>query len=139
MAGKYYSGKDGVVTFNGQRVAKVASWSLSGQIEPLEVTSLEDSAREYVPGIQSATGSATIWMHRDNAASATAAAPLLDLVLRTTPLPEDTTYSMGLIFDDQRLVFNCVVTAAELSCNVGAVMQAAISFTVTGPFTEVVL
>ena len=132
----YFSGKDGSLTFNGERVGKVASWSLSAKVEAMEVTSLEDTARDFTPGIKDASGSASVWMYQDNAGAPTAATPLLNKVFRTGATSDADVYRMALEYGTHRLVFDCILTTADLACSVGAVMQTTISFQVCGDLIE---
>ena len=129
----YLSGKDGSITYNDVKLAKVASWTLSSQVEALEVTSLEDFARDYTPGLKTASGSCTIWMYDD------AATALLSKVIRTDNPTDDDKLTMTLGFGDKSVTFTSMITNAELSMTVGEVMQAQIQFSVCGDMTSVVL
>ena len=132
----YFSGKDGSLTFNGERVGKVASWSLSAKVEAMEVTSLADTARDFTPGIKDASGSASIWCYQESTGAATAASPLLSKVFRTSGTSDDDIFRMELGYGTHKLVFDCLLTTADLACSVGAVMQANISFQVCSDLIE---
>ena len=132
----YFSGKDGSLTFNGERVGKVASWSLSAKVEAMEVTSLADTARDFTPGIKDASGSASIWCYQESTGAATAASPLLSKVFRTGATSDADVYRMALEYGTHKLTFDCILTTADLACSVGAVMQANISFQVCGDLIE---
>lgn len=129
----FISGKDGSITYASVRLAKVASWSLSSQIESLEITSLEDAARSYTPGLKSANGNCSIWMYEDSAKS------LLSKVIRTDAPSDADIVSMTLGFGAKSITFRALITNAELAMTVGQVMQAQLQFQVCGDVTSVVL
>lgn len=129
----YFSGRDGSLFVGGTQVARVQNWSISNTVDSLEVTDLGDAARAYVPGLKAATGSATIFYYLDTPAT------LLSRVIRTTSTSESDIVSMSLRWGSKRLDFSAVVTQGDVTCNTGEVMQAQISFTVTGDMTTVTL
>ncbi|MFZ9261290.1 MAG: hypothetical protein ACO23G_12770 [Limnohabitans sp.] len=129
----YLSGKDGKITYNGVQLAKVGSWSLSAQVEALEVTSLADTARDYTPGLKSASGSCSVWYYNDAPVS------LLSKVVRTDAPTDADKLTMVLGFGAKAITFTCLLTGAELAMTVGEVMQAQLSFQVCGDLTGVVL
>lgn len=129
----FISGKDGSITYNSVRLAKVASWSLSSQVESLEITSLEDVARSYTPGLKSANGNCSVWMYEDSANS------LLSKVIRTDAPSDADIVSMTLGFGTKSVTFRALITNAELAMTVGQVMQAQLQFQVCGDVTSVVL
>lgn len=129
----YFSGRDGSLYVGGTQIARVQNWSISNTVDALEVTDLGDGARNYVPGLKSATGSATIFYYLDTPAA------LLSRVIRTTSTSESDIVSMSLRWGTKRLDFNAVVTQGDVTCNTGEVMQAQINFTVTGDMTTVTL
>jgi len=129
----FISGKDGSITYAGVRLAKVGSWSLSSQVESLEITSLEDAARSYTPGLKSASGNCSVWMYEDSAKS------LLSKVIRTDAPSDADIVSMTLGFGTKSVTFRALITNAELAMTVGQVMQAQLQFQVCGDMTSVVL
>ena len=129
----YFSGRDGKITYDGVQLAKVASWSLSSQVEALEVTSLADFARDYTPGLKSASGGCTVWYYNDAPVS------LLSKVVRTDAPSDADKLTMTLGFGEKSITFTCLLTGAELAMTVGEVMQAQLQFQVCGDLTGVVL
>ena len=129
----YTSGKDGSITYGGVRLAKVASWSLSSQVEALEVTSLTDAARNYTPGLKSSTGSCSIWLYDDNAKA------LMSKVIRTDAPSDADKVSMTLGFGAKSVTFQALLTGCELQMAVGAVMQASLQFHGCAEMSAVVL
>lgn len=132
----YYSGRDGSLTFAGQRIGKVSSWSISAKVDALEVTSLADTARDFTPGLKDASGSASVWCYQDNAGAPTAAQPLLNKVFRTGGTSDADVYRMELAYGPHKLAFDCILTTADLNCSVGSVMQTTISFQICGDLVE---
>jgi hypothetical protein len=129
----YLHGKDGSITYAGARLAKVASWTLSSQVEALEVTSLADTARNYTAGIKSASGSCAIWYYDDAADS------LVSKVVRTDAPSDADIVEMTLGFGTNSVTFKALITNAELAMAVGQVMQAQLQFNVCGDMTGVKL
>lgn len=126
----YLTGRDGTITYNGVQLAKVANWSLSSQVDALEVTSLGDGARDYVPGIKGGSGSCSVWYYNDAPVS------LLSKVVRTDAPSEADKLTMRLGFGSKSVTFTCLITNAELSMTVGDVMQAQVQFQVCGNLRE---
>ena len=129
----YLTGRDGYLAVNGVKLAKVASWSLSSQTEALEVTSLADAARDYTPGLKSASGSCSVFYYGENAKA------LLSKVVKTNAPSEADKVSMTLGFGAKSVSFNALITSAELSMAVGSVMQASLQFQCCGEMSAVVL
>lgn len=127
-----FSGKDGSMQWAGGAVARVRNWSVQSSLETLETTDLGADAREYVPGLKTATGSATIYYHDDNTSLRT----LLDNCIDTgTPASA----LLDLRWGTKRLAFNAYVTSVSITCSTGEVMSADVSFTMTGDYTTVTL
>ena len=127
-----YSGKDGTLEVDDSAVGKVRSWSLTSAVDTLEVTNLGDEARVYVPGLKSATGSASLIYHDDN----TEIQNVLDDCI-TTGTPGEA--KIKLEWGDKELEFDAYITSAVITCSVGEVMSADISFTMSGDYETVTL
>ena len=129
----FVSGKDGYITYDGARLGKVASWSLSSQVEALEVTSLADAARDYTPGLKSASGSCSIWLYGENAKA------LMARVIRADAPSDADKVSMTLGFGAKSVTFVALLTSCELQMAVGEVMQVSLQFQCCGEMSAVVL
>ena len=127
----YYSGKDGILSYNGSTVAKVSNWSISTTIETIDVTNLSLVDRTFIPGLRSSTGSATIFYHDQ------APVPLLQRIIKTTEVSESDILLIRLGWGTNAIESACIITSAELNCAVGEVMQATIQFQFTGVLTGV--
>jgi hypothetical protein len=127
-----FSGKDGSMKWEGGSVARVRNWSVQSTLDTLETTDLGDDSREYVPGLKSATGSATIFYHDDDNSLRT----LLNNCINTgTPASA----LLDLNWGTKRLEFRAYVTSASITCSTGEVMSAEVNFTMTGNYTVVTL
>jgi hypothetical protein len=141
----YYSGKDGsmslVAADNTETViAKVSNWSLSAQVDTLEVTVLNENDRRFVPGLRSMTGTATIFYYENPSTGAHAPVPLLSHILKTASVNEtDDIFKVELGWGDRHVTGNIIITSAELACAVGEVMQASIQFQFTNAPTALAL
>lgn len=133
MSTKYYSGRDGTLTFNGHQIAKVTTWSITANIEALETTVLSENSRTYTPGIRDASGSCSV-LYYD-----TAPVNLIQRVIGIPAVTDLDKYRMILGFGDKAIEFDCIITNAELACSVGEVMTATVQFTATGDFVSLTL
>lgn len=129
----YYSGKDGLLTYNGTLVAKVSNWSVSSTVDTLDTTVLTESDRSFVPGLRTISGSATVFYYDSSPV------PLLQRVVKTTAVSESDILVIKLGWDTKFIQGSCILTSAELNCAVGEVMQASIQFQFTGAPTGVTL
>ena len=122
-----YSGQDGVLVFNAQTQVRVRNWSVTTNVDTLEVTDLGDDARGYVAGLKSATATATIMYHNDNAN--------LRSILGTS-LTSGTPVArrLELRWGDKDLDFTAFITSVNITCSVGEIMTADLSFQMTGDY-----
>ena len=135
---KQFTGIDGALYADGNKVARVSDWSISASAESLETTSLGDFARTYIYGRQGFSGSCTLYYYENDAGQINGAALLSD-TLRTTQTPTEPTHTMELRFDGgastRRLSFKVLLQDVQISASVGGVIQAQVSFTATGALT----
>ncbi len=139
---KQFTGIDGSLLLDGTKVAKVRDWSLSASADTLETTTLGDFAKTYVYGVQSFSGSCTALYYEDDAGKITAGGLLGD-VLRTTATPTQPTHTLELRLDGgasaRRVSFSVLLNQVEISASAGGIIEASISFVVTGALTAVAL
>ena len=134
----FFSGRDGSLFVGGTRMGRVASWSLTANVDTLETTSLGDNERNYTPGLKAATGSASIFYHSDASTNTTlSVADLINKVIKTGAATDADVVTLSLRWDDRRIDVNAIINSADLSSQVGSVMQANISFTVTGDYQDI--
>ena len=125
-----FSGQDGVLVFNGQTQVRVRNWSVTSNVDTLETTDLGDDARRYQAGLKTATATATIMYHDDN----TTLRSILSTAIRTTT---PTSHRLELRWDDKDLDFNAFITSVNITCSVGEIMTADVSFQMTGDYQTV--
>ena len=139
---KAFTGKDGRLLLDGVEQIKVTNWSLTGNLEMLETTSLGDSQRSYCPGVQDFSGSATLLYYNDGAGRNDAASALRK-VLRIDGVTQGNTVDMRLRLmegssnHDVRLT--TYITSVSFGASVGEVSSAQINFQGTGALTAVTL
>jgi hypothetical protein len=139
---KIFTGKDGRLLLDGVEQVKVTNWSLTGNLEMLETTSLGDNQRSYCPGVQDFSGSATLLYYNDGAGRNDAALALRK-VLRIDGVSQGDTVDMRLRLvegdsnHDVRLA--TYVTSVSFGASVGEVSSAQINFQGTGALTAVTL
>ena len=135
-----YSGIDGQLLIGGTRIGKVKNWSFTGSFETLETTNLGASARTYSAGVQSYSGSATLFYY-ENSAKRIEGHDLFDHVIRTSRTPEDGTTELRLRFANgsktREIRFKCFLNQVEVAATAGEIVEANITFTVDGPLTYV--
>lgn len=139
---KQFTGIDGALYVDSVKVARVSNWSFTASVDTLEITSLGDYARNYVHGVQSFSGNATLFYY-ENASNLIEGNALMTDVIRTTQTPTEPTHTMELRFDNgsqaRRVVFKCALNQVEISASTGEIIQANVSFTVCGPLTTVTM
>ena len=139
---KVYTGRDGRLLIDGTEQIKVTNWSMTGNLETLETTSLGESQRTYVPGVQEFNGSATILYYNDGTGRNDAATALRK-VLRVTGVEDADTVTMRLRLIENStnhdVAMTAYITSVSFGASVGEVSSAQISFQGTGALTEVTL
>jgi hypothetical protein len=139
---KIYTGRDGRLLIDGLEQVKVTNWSVTGNLETLETTSLGDSQRTYVPGVQEFNGSATLLYYNDGTGRNDAATALKKL-LKISGVTDSDTVDLRLRLvegnanHDVRLT--AYITSVSFGASVGEVSSAQISFQGTGALSEVTI
>lgn len=139
---KVYTGRDGQLLIGGTSQLKVSSWTLTGTLEVLETTTLGDSQRTYVPGVQEFSGSASLLYYKDDANRNDAASALRRL-LKTTGVSDTETVDLRLRLVDgainSDIQLTAWITSVSYGVNVGEVSRADISFQANGALTGVTI
>lgn len=139
---RQYSGIDGRLLINGNNVGKVKNWSINGSVDTLETTSLADFARDYSAGLQSFSGSATLFYYQNESGLIEGAA-LFDDVFRVDRTPEDTKTELSLRFNNgnktRQVTFDCILNQVDVTASAGDVVEANVNFTVCGPLKTATL
>ncbi len=139
---KFYTGRDGRLVIDGTEQAKVTNWSLTGNLEVLETTTLGDSQRSYTPGVQEFSGTASLLYYSDEA-NRNDAATALKNVLKISGVGSNDTVDMRLRLvegnTNHDIRLTAYITSATYSASVGEVSSAQISFQGTGALTAVTI
>jgi hypothetical protein len=139
---KAYTGRDGRLLINDSEQIKVTSWTLTGNLEALETTTLGDAQRSYVPGVQEFSGSATLLYYSD-ASGRNDAATLLKNILKVDGVSDTSTVRITLRFVQGNatndVALDAWITSVSYGVNVGEVSTAQISFQATGALRAVTI
>lgn len=139
---KVYTGKDGRLLIDGTEQIKVSNWTLTGSLEVLETTTLGDSQRTYVPGVQEFNGSASLLYYNDGT-DRNDAATALKKVLKVSGVTSSDTVSMTLRLvegtTNHDVQLTAYITSVSFGASVGEVSRADISFQGTGALTTVTI
>jgi len=139
---KTYTGRDGSLLLNGTTQLKVSDWSLQGELELLDTTTLGQCERTYAPGIQTFTGSANLLYYKDDAGR-NDASTFLRSVIKTSEVTETDKVQLTLRLSDggvnSDITFNAFISSVSIGATVGDISRAQISFQVTGMPTTVTI
>ena len=150
MAG-FYSGKEGELLMNGNKVAKVRSWSFTFNQAVLETVSLEDTDRTIIHGTRSYTGSASVYYYQDTAGGgAGQLSSLISDIIKVQSASgdganaESSSMTFKLRIKDgstagRFVEFSAIPSSISITSSVGEVTAADISFEVNGAPTGLVL
>jgi hypothetical protein len=140
--GKQYTGIDGALFLDGQRVARVSSWSFSASAATLSTTSLGDFAETSIYGIQSFNGTCTIFYYEKDGGGIEGAGLMTD-VIRTTATPTEPTHELELRYENgatlHAVKFKCLLNTVNIDAEAGGITEANVTFTVTGPLSTATL
>lgn len=133
-----YTGRDGRLLLGTDTLVKVTNWTLQADLETLECTTLGDSQRNYVPGIQSFGGSASLLYYVD-ADGTNDASTLLQKLIRTGNVTTSDAVTLTLRLTDgatnNDVALNAYITGVSIGASVGEVVSAQITFQATGALT----
>ena len=135
---RQYTGIDGALFADGQRVGKITAWTMTAASDSIETTTLGDFARTHIYGIQTFEGSCSCLFHEDDLGKIDGAA-LMEDTLRTTATPYEPTHTIELRLVNgtktRTLGFKCLLNNVAISAADGEAITAEIAFTVSGPLT----
>jgi hypothetical protein len=141
---KVYTGRDGVMQLGGTTLAKVVNFSLSANVETLEVTTLGDNVRSYTPGIASYSGSATLLYYKDDQ-NAINTANVLNKLYKTGTAGVVDADKVELTFrwvdgdDNNDIKLTAYITSAVIGAATGDIVRAEIAFQGTGALSTVTI
>lgn len=137
-----YTGRDGRLLLGSDTLVKVTNWSLQADLETLECTTLGDSQRNYVPGVQSFSGSASLLYYLDTDGTNDASI-LLQKVIKTNGITTADAVTLTLRFangsTNNDVTITAYITSATIGASVGEIVKAQINFQGTGALTTVTI
>lgn len=140
--GTFYSGREGSLLIGDTTAAKVLNWSLTGQVDLLETTTLADAQPTFAPGLQNYEGEAGLIYYKQDDGTNNAAT-LLQKVFKTAAPNTSDLVTLTLRFVDglqnKDLTFNAYITNASMGLSVGEIVKTQIQFRVTGALTTVTI
>ncbi len=150
MAG-FYSGKEGELIIDGEKAARVRSWSFSMNQAVLETVSLEDTDRNIIHGLRSYTGSASIYYYQENAGGGSGKlSTLINKIIKPSETAqgndgtavEASPVNFRLRIKDgsaggRFIEFSSIITSVSMTSTVGEVTAADLSFECIGAPTAV--
>lgn len=133
-----------------QAVLKIRDWSIDTSLELLDTTTIDTAVKSYTPGIVSSTGSATVmYYRRESGDVGVQFEQLLGKIMKTTQEGVTESDRIGMVLragsqpnagvdikDD--IAFNAYITNSGIRVGTGELTSVSISFTVDGPFLELV-
>lgn len=135
----YYTGANGALLVNGTQIAKIRSWSITGSVEALDVTTTGDTANKFIYGRQNYSGSCTA-LYYENDSGSLEMSSMLANILRTSATPATNTNTLRLkLADDRVLEATVLFTQADLAVTTGDLVSVNLSFQVTGGLTTATL
>jgi hypothetical protein len=131
-------------------VLKIRDWSLETSLELLPTDTIDSAVKSYTPGMVGSSGSATVMYYRREPGDVGLQfEQLLNKIMKVTAAGVTEADRVGMVLragsvtgtgadvkDD--IAFNAYITNAGITVGTGELTSVAISFTVDGPFLELV-
>ena len=133
---KQFTGIDGALYADGNKVARVSAWTFSASAAALPTTTLGDFASTAIYGIQTFSGTCTIYYYEKDGGGIDGSALMSD-VMRTTQTPTEPTHELQLRYENgattHEVKFKCLLNQVAIAATAGDIVTAQITFSVTGP------
>jgi hypothetical protein len=136
----FYTGRSGSLVVDGKPVAKIRDWSLDTTVELINTNTVDSTSNTFVPGIKSATGSATLVYYRlevGESASYSQFTALLGKIQKVGAVAESDRVLMELKVGtsaNDNVQFYAYITSAQIAVSTGELTSVPIQFTVDGDF-----
>ena len=131
------TGADGLLKYGGGTCVKVRNWSLNISRDAIDVTCLNTYDREYVAGLRSATGSATLYYDPAQAEDRALLNSISErqLRLRWNDLPRNRQLPLEQLpkIAPATLKQKPLITSVSPAVEVGAATAVQVSFQISGP------
>lgn len=132
---KHFTGADGALYVGGIKLAKIRDWAINGSVETFDVTRTDDTARKFIYGRQSYSGTCTALYYED-AVGALEMNALLSNIIRTTGTTATATATLLLELASNRQIQATVLfTSADITVSTGEIVSVSLGFQVTGNLT----
>jgi hypothetical protein len=139
---KQFTGIDGALLADGNKVGRISSWTFAGTAAALPTTTLGDYAATAIYGVQSFSGSCTLYYYEKDGGSIDGSALISD-VMRTTQTPTEPTHELILRYANgaqtHEVKFKCLLNSVTIAAAAGEIVTAEIAFQVTGPLQTATL
>ena len=147
MTEKFFSGRDGKLFLDRSADSadtglveqlKVRDWSLQTNLSLLEITTLGDNHRDYVPGVVGYTGNATLLYYKGSDNQVQVSNWLHDSGMRASAegVTTDEKVELQLRLQDganyRAIQLKAYITSASIGVTVGDVVSTEFTFTVCG-------
>ena len=123
-----YKGSDGVIKVSTNTVAEIRSYSIEESADTLEITSMGDTAREYVPSLTSFSGSLDVFWDETDASGQGALTIGSEVTLNV--------YPEGDTAGDTYYTGSAIVTGVSRSASFDGLVEASISVQGNGALTS---
>lgn len=146
----FYSGSNGSLEIDGNRVGKVQNWSMSTSLSPLDTTSLADTDTSSIPGTRTTSGSFSLYYYSDSTATGVVyAKTVIDSLIKAQTnasepgqAAEHQPFLLTVKVNDgstngKYIKANVLLTSVAMSMAVGDVFSADCAYQVIGAPTEV--
>lgn len=136
----FYTGRSGSLVVDGKPVAKIRDWSLDTTVELINTNTVDSTSNTFVPGIKSATGSATLVYYRLEAGESVTYSQftaLLGKIQKVGAVAESDRVLMELRVgssSNDNIQFYAYITSAQVAVSTGELTSVPIQFTVDGDF-----
>ena len=141
---KVYTGRDGVLQLAGTTLAKVVNFSVASNLETLEVTTLSENLRSYVPGVVGYSGSATLLYYKEDDSTFNTT-NILNKLYKTGTSGVSSSDTVQLTFrwvdgaDNNDIKMTAYITSASIGAATGDIVRAEIAFQGTGALSTVTI
>ena len=123
-----HKGSEGTVKVGSNAVAEIRSYSIEESADTLEITSMGDTAREYVPSLTSFSGSLDVFWDETDASGQGALTIGSEVTLNV--------YPEGDTAGDTYYTGSAIVTGVSRSASFDGLVEASISVQGTGALTS---
>nr|BAR35301.1 phage major tail protein 2 [uncultured Mediterranean phage uvMED] len=133
----FYSGQHGAFYMNGNKTAAVRAWSFSTTSAILATTTLGDVDSSAIYGVRNTTGTATLLFYKHSDGKTNMG--LVEKLVKASgkePAKAELRLFWGEDGETHAIRGDALITNATMTCSVGEVLQAQVTYQFTGSLTE---